>query len=292
VPRLLKELDGLLAGDDATGIIYQGRDCNSRGASVFAGGEVKDNPDLLLLFGVDHAGCAPQSSELRQRMSDAATVVTFDSFLNETVMAADAVFPLPHAAEKEGTFIACNGLAQKVNRAMEPPAGVSPLWDHLDLLAESLGKSLSFAPSLIAGTADESDWPARDAGLPAPAADLPASGEKHLLLRGIRVADHRLRLVPETAMLMPPPAVEINPADLSAYDLAGGEKVRLLSGEAALEVEARADLKVPRGQIHFPFDPADATARSFVEKADRPKGWPAVCIRLSSMEKTEPGGGS
>lgn len=292
VPRLLKELNGLLAGDAATGIVYQGRDCNSRGASAFAGGEGKGKPDLLLLFGVDLAGGAPPFSELRQRMSDAATVVTFDSFLNETVMAADAVFPLPHAAEKEGTFIASNGLAQKVNRAMEPPAGVPPLWDHLDLLAESLGKSLSFAPSLGAGAADEGEGTPGDAGLPAATANLPASGEKHLLLRGIFTADHRLRLVPETVRMMPATAVEINPADLGAHGLSGGERVRLLSGESALEVEVRTDLKVPRGQIHFPFDPADATVRDFVEKADRPKEWPAVCIRLSSMEKGSPGGGS
>ena len=93
-------------------------------------------------------------------------------------------------------------------------------------------------------------------------------------------------------MLMPAPAVEINPADLDAHGLSGGERVRLLSGDSALEVEVKTDLKVPRGQIHFPFDPADATVRDFVEKADRPQGWPAVCIRLSSMEKMSPGGES
>lgn len=280
--RLMTVIDGLLSGADGK-ILYFGCDANSRGAAAACDGETDgDNADVLLLFGADPLGTALPAAPAAAAVRGAGTVIAFDAFMTDTAAAADAVFPLPHFSEKNGTFVSATGLKQQVCRAMEPPAGVAPLWDNLDAIAEEAGQSLSFAPSLQ-GKPEATSSPA--AVEAAGDVSLPGPGEKMLLLRAVHLAGHRLGQVEETALLMPQGVVEINPADLEGLGLDDGDPVVVVSGSGRLERTVKSDLKVPSGQVHVPFDGGDGECVSFAAAAERPDGWPAVTRRLTGIEK-------
>ncbi len=281
VPSLLKELDRLLSGEGTGMPLYLGRDCNSRGAAAAAAAgppPPEGAPGLVLLAGADPLGTALPGSPLAKRISEAETVIVFDTFLTETARAADVLFPLPTFAEKEGSFTSSSGLSQQLRQAMSPPPGVVSLRKTLEGLASSLGKSLS-PGSLPKGS------PPGAASPVAPGGKLPSAGERFLVLRGIPIADHRIRLVEESAPLFPGPVVEAHPADLAALGLKSGDSVRVVSGGSELVRQVKADLKTPPGQVHLPCDPADAEMAAFVGESERPEGWPATLRKLAGLER-------
>jgi predicted molibdopterin-dependent oxidoreductase YjgC len=237
---------------------------------------------VLLVFGADPVGNGLSGSPAAAEVSAAGTVIVFDAFLTKTAEAADAVFPMPTFAEKDGTFVSATGLEQKLQKAMVPPAGVAQLWESFDVIAEESGRSLSFAPSM-----EEKEGGERAPEAVSPAGDvaLPGPGEKRVVLRGVPVADHRLLQVEETGVLLPGAVVEINPADLGGLGIDDGETVAVISGGARLERKVRGDLKVPPGQVHLPFDGASGDDVAFAAAAERPAGWPAVERRLDGIEK-------
>jgi NADH dehydrogenase/NADH:ubiquinone oxidoreductase subunit G len=281
VPSLLKELDRLLSGEGAGMPLFLGRDCNSRGAAeVAAAGRptAEGAPDLVLLAGADPLGTALPGSPLAKRINEAETVIVFDTFPTETARAADVLFPLPTFAEKEGRFTSSSGLSQQLRRAISPPPGVVSLRETLEGLASSLGKSLPQG-SVPKGSPPAAASPAASGGT------LPSAGERFLVLRGIPIADHRIRLVGESAPLFPGPVAEVHPVDLAALGLESGDSVKVLSGGGELVRQVKADLKTPPGMVHLPCDPADAGMAAFVGKAERPEGWPATLRKLAGLER-------
>jgi predicted molibdopterin-dependent oxidoreductase YjgC len=278
LPRLLAELDRLLSGEEGKAV-YLGRDCNSLGASREArgAGSGEETPDLLLLFGADPLGTALPGSPLRKKLAGASTVIVFDTYATETGRVADILFPLPHFAEKEGSFISSSGLRQALGRAMVSPPGVVPLADSLARLAAVLGKE-------IAVPAESGER--RAGGAPASPGSLPPGPEERcLVLCGSPVADHRVRLVAESEQLFPGSRLEVHPSSLPDLGLEDGDTVRLTSGEGGVARRVRADLKVPPGKLHLPCDPSDAELRAFVEQAVSPPEWPPTMLRLDGVEK-------
>jgi NADH dehydrogenase/NADH:ubiquinone oxidoreductase subunit G len=287
VPALLAELDRLLQGGSSRGIIYLGRDCNSRGLSGDQPPAAPEARDLLLLFGADPRGTALPSSPLLELTEMAGTTIVFDTCLTKTALAADAVIPLPHFAEKEGSFRASNGLDQRLERAMTPPPGVFPLRETL----EEGGKMIPGGPSGAPAREESGPGTAAPSGEGVFALSLPAAGERCLVLRAIPVADHRLRIVSESEAFFPGEKAEVHPGDLPDLGVEEGAKVRLTSGGAVVELEVRADLKTPPGQVHLPFDPENEKLAAFAAAAERPEGWPIDFRRLSALDGvTAPGG--
>jgi hypothetical protein len=289
VPLLLTELDRLLSGEGKGAILYLGKDCNSRGASMYARPSSGNGagPDLCLSFGTDILSESLPGSQPASGIGG-STIIAFDTFLTRTVEKGAAAFPLPHFGEKDGTFIGAGGLEQKLTRAMVPPQGVGSLWDTLDEISEAMGKSLSFAPA----DSDESGEEGRAEGGRGDKVSLPSppdvAGGKCLILRGIPVANGRLRRVEESAPLFPGKVVEVNPGDFASLGLQEGDKVSILSGSGQMAAAVKPDLKTPLGQVHLPFDPADDEMVSFASAAERPDGWPADCRRLTALEKQSP----
>lgn len=290
VPRLLAEIDRLLAGDGSSGIIYLGRDCNSRGAEEFRSEGEEGARDLLLIFGADPLGTSLPEAPLRRLLKEARTTIVFDTFLTKTALSADAVFPLLHFAEKEGFYRASNGLDQELGRAMSPPQGVTPLREILEETAGALGRTLPPPPSAH-GPAQEASAAGTTPVGPVPLGGFPGKGERYMVLRGIPIADHRLRLVAESEALFPRESVEIHPTDLAALGVREGGRIRLTSGSAAIELGVKADLKTPPGAVHLPYDPEDEKLAAFAAGAERPEGWPLDLLRLSALEGLAPAEG-
>jgi predicted molibdopterin-dependent oxidoreductase YjgC len=232
-------------------------------------------PELLLVFGADPLGTALTASAFEARVREARSVVVFDTFLTRTAEAAELVFPLPNFSEKEGTYVAGNGLAQKLYPALPAMPHVPPLWGTLDEIARAAG-DFAFSPG-GGHPGPEPPTSRREGGLPAAALSLPPlpEPERWLIVRGTPLTDHRLRLLPETKLLFPEPAVEIHPSEIAVLDLEEGQKARLVSGAAEIFLPVKADPRTPPGQIHLPFDPANHSLAEFVRAAVPRKGWPA-----------------
>ncbi len=282
MPRLLVEIDRLLAGPEAKGIIYLRTDCNSRGTAALVAAaepELDGEPDVLLVAAADPLGTAIPGSAFESWTRKAKFLVVFESTLTPTAAAAHLVLPLRSFAEKAGTYIAGNGVVQQLMAALAPPDTVPALRVPLRAIAEGVGRSVTFAsPEAVR----QRRWSPPER----PVAPLmpPATGETLCLhLRWSPLSDNRVRLVPEASRVFPAPALEVNPGDLTAFGLAAGAAVRISSGAAAVTVPVRADWRTPPGQLYLPIDPSDPQLAEFVRGASRPAGWPRACVRLTGI---------
>ncbi len=285
VPRLLSEIDRLLAGPAAAGILYLRTDCNSRGAAQLvsaADPELDGEPEALLVFAADPLGTAIPGSPFEAWVRKAKFLVVFESALTPTAQAADLVLPLRMFAEKRGTFVAANGLAQPLAAALTPPPTVPALRESLKAIAAGLGQTIQFG---AAGEGQAPRWsPAERPAVPSP------PGEGRLLsLRWSPHVDHRVRLVAEADRIFAAPALEVHPGDLAGLGLADGGSARLSSGAAAVIVRVRADWRTPPGQLYLPFDPLDPELAAFARGAERPAGLPLACVRLSGLAAAQRG---
>ncbi|HEY6000082.1 MAG TPA: molybdopterin-dependent oxidoreductase, partial [bacterium] len=286
VPRLLTELDRLLAGNAAAGIVYVRSDCNSRGVAALAASadpEPEGDPEVLVVFGADPLGTAVPGSAFETWTRRAKFLVVFETQLTPTAEAAHVVLPLRTFAEKDGTFVASNGLAQQLRAALSPPPTVPALRESLAAVAAGFGHTVSFAPPAAARTPVWSP-PER----PAAVAATPAGG-RLLHLRWSPYLDDRVRSVAEADRIFPGPALEVNPGDLAGLGLANAARARLVSGGASVTVAVRADRRTPPGQLYLPLDPLDAALKSFARDARHPAGWPLACVLLDGVEPVAAG---
>jgi NADH dehydrogenase/NADH:ubiquinone oxidoreductase subunit G len=283
VPRLLAELDRLLGGADARGIVYLRTDCNSRGTAALvaaADPAVEGDPEVLIVAGADPLGTALPGSPFERLTREAKFLVVVDSFLTATARRADLVFPLPTFAEKSGTFVAGNGEAQPLAAALAPPPSVSPLRVTLGDIANALARGV-YDPRGAAEPRTTVWAPPERPEAPAPLPE-PAAG-RVLHLRGVQFTDHRLHLVPETDRIAPGVALEVHPHDLAGLGLEAGGAARVVSGAAAITLPVRGDYRTPPGQLYVPVDPRDERLVAFVRAAQRAAGRPGCCLQVTAL---------
>jgi len=282
VPRLLVEIDRLLAGHGAKGIIYLRTDCNSRGTAALvaaADPELDGEPEVLIVAAADPLGTAIPGSAFETWTRRAKFLVVFDSTLTPTAAAAHLVFPLRVFAEKDGTFVAGNGVVQHLKAALTPAATVPSLRVTLTAIADKLGREVTYAPP--GGTRQVRWSPPERPTIPAavpPAAQLPC-----LHLRWSPLVDHRVRIVPESDRVFVGPALEVHPRSLAAFGLVDGGRVRLSSGAAEVAVPVRADWRTPPGQLYLPLDPGNPQLIAFSREAGRAAGAPLSSIQLTGL---------
>ncbi len=282
VPRLLVEIDRLLGGSEARGIMFLRTDCNSRGTAELVAAaepEIDGEPEVLLVVAADPLGTAIPGSVFETWTRKAKFLVVIESTLTPTARAAHLVLPLRVFAEKEGTFLAGNGVAQQLRAALAPPPAVPTLRRTLAALAAGLERQVTFAPPSLVR---QKRWsPPERPAVPVP--PTPAGQARCLQLRWSPLSDNRVRLVPEADRIFLAPALEVHPDSLAALGLADGGAVRLSSGPAEVTVPVRADWRTPPGQLFLPLDPGNPELAAFVRAAVRPEGWPLSCVNLTGI---------
>ena len=281
VPRLLVEVDRLLAGTDSKGIVFLRTDCNSRGTAELVAAaepEIDGEPEVLIVVAADPLGTAIPGSSFESWTRSAKFLVVVESTLTPTAEAAHLVLPLRAFAEKDGTFVAGNGVVQHLKAALASRATVPPLRATLTAIAAGLGRDVAF---------DSTESPRKPRWSPPErpsAALVPRAGTARCLhLRWSPLVDHRVRIVPEADRIFPGPSLEVHPGDLAGLGLAEGGQARITSGPAEVTVPVRADWRTPRGQLYLPLDPGDQRLSAFVRAAVRPEGWPLACIELTGL---------
>jgi len=212
--------------------------------------------------------------------------VVVESTLTPTAEAAHLVLPLRAFAEKDGTFVAGNGVVQHLKAALASRATVPPLRATLTAIAAGLGRDVAF---------DSTESPRKPRWSPPErpsAALVPRAGTARCLhLRWSPLVDHRVRIVPEADRIFPGPALEVHPGDLAGLGLASGGTARIVSGKAEVVVAVRADWRTAPGQLYLPLDPRDAQLAEFARVADRSPDWPYACVRLTRIEPAGPAAG-
>ena len=85
---------------------------------------------------------------MREAIAKAATLIAIGPNATESTAGAAVVLPTASVAEKEGTFVNCDGRVQRFQRAFRPANGVHDAIEVLGALARALGNAA---------------WPARTA---------------------------------------------------------------------------------------------------------------------------------
>jgi predicted molibdopterin-dependent oxidoreductase YjgC len=282
VPRLLVEIDRLLCGPEAKGIIFLRTDCNSRGTAALVAAtepELEGDAELLLVVAADPLGSAIPGSAFETWTRKAKFLVVFESTLTPTAAAAHLVLPLRSFAEKEGTFVAGNGVDQHLKAALAPAAAVPALRTTLDGIAAGLDRQVTFAPPSIAR---QPRWSPPERPI-APVLPSATDRSRCLHLRWSPLNDHRVRLVPEADRVFVAPALEVHPGSLAAFGLTDGGKARLVSGPADMTIAVRADWRTPPGQLYLPLEPGNEQLAVFARAAVRLEGWPLACVHLTGL---------
>jgi NADH-quinone oxidoreductase subunit G len=120
--------------------------------------------------------------------------------------------------------------------------------------------------------------PAMLRGLPAPAAAPPAAAADGLRLVSSRTLWDAGTLVahsPALTGLHPEWAARLHPDELDALGVTAGATVRLTTSRGAVELVARADHRMARGQVAVPFNLPGGSASSLIDVTA-----PAVTVRL------------
>jgi len=99
----------------------------------------------LLVMASNVAVCAPDATQIIERLKALDLLVVADIFLSETAALADVVLPVTQWAEDEGTMTNLEGRVLWRRRAKEPPHGVWTDAQILKALADRLGRGRYFS---------------------------------------------------------------------------------------------------------------------------------------------------
>jgi predicted molibdopterin-dependent oxidoreductase YjgC len=255
-----------VAGKDTRGIL-----------EALVSGEVR----ALVMMGADPVADVPDSALATTALERAEFVVAIDMFATASTAHADVVLPALGFAEKEGTVTNLEGRVQKVN-ALVPGAGQSRAdWSILDDIARRMGTPLGWssasevakeiaavAPAYAAVTWDTLDWdhphgvvvPTADGSqpltyLPAPVSVPSASAEMVL---------HSARTLYDDGVLMryglslhrlaPGAAAFLHPDDARRLGVSVGDRVRVETGSASVELAVVLDDSLTHGAVYVPFN--------------------------------------
>jgi len=102
----------------------------------------------LLVMASNVAVCAPDATQIIERLKALDLLVVADIFLSETAALADVVLPVTQWAEDEGTMTNLEGRVLWRRRAKAPPPGVWTDAQILKALADRLGRGRFFSADL------------------------------------------------------------------------------------------------------------------------------------------------
>jgi nitrate reductase (cytochrome) len=209
-----------------------------------------------------------------RRFRQAATaeglfVVVSDAYPTPTTDIADVVLPSALWIERDGSVIDGRGDAQPLGALVRPPGDArTEAWQMAEV-ARRLGRPIALTATAAAGTrpagADTIDDGRPRIWLrPHEAPPEPADAEYPFTLAIGAVLEHAdaaslTRRVPVLHRAVPHAYVELNREDAEGLGIRSGERVRLVSRRASLDIEARVDVRSqpPRGQLFVPrFDEA------------------------------------
>jgi NADH-quinone oxidoreductase subunit G len=181
---------------------------------------------------------------------------------------ADVLLPVAPFTETSGTFVSTEGRVQSFKGAVKPFGESRPAWKVLRVLGNLMD---------VAGFDYENSESVRDEVLAAGevstrlnnALNGPVSASKRdtqglqrvaqVLLYNSDIIVRRAHALQHTTDATQP-AIEMNSADIAALGLAAGSKVRVAQGAGKVELELKADDRLPQGVARVPAGHAATAA--------------------------------
>jgi NADH-quinone oxidoreductase chain G len=99
--------------------------------------------NALYIIGEDPVSTFPNNSKILNTLKSLDLLVVQDIALTETAKLAHVILPASSWAEKDGTFINAEGIAQRLHRIVDAPGQSLPDWQILRNLSLSMGKDIA-----------------------------------------------------------------------------------------------------------------------------------------------------
>jgi NADH-quinone oxidoreductase subunit G len=210
----------------------------------------------LLLISGDEAAADPRVRELAERADAVVAVAMFADPVRGWV---DLVLPGTSYLERDGTLVNLEGRAQRLRRAVVPPAPDELAW--IAKLAERFDVELSPYATVVQEEASAAiaQRPATAPAAPPPPAPVPTSHGGPLRLVRYRplFSGPAVERVPELEFQRPQPEIELSPQDANVRRVADGEAVVVSSNGTSVELRARVNRSLIAGAVRI----ADEHAR-------------------------------
>ncbi|MFM8862954.1 MAG: NADH-quinone oxidoreductase subunit NuoG [Acidimicrobiia bacterium] len=257
--------------------------------------------EVLVLLGADPLADFPDRDLAERALAGARTVLSVDTFLNESSRRAHVVLAAAAFAEKAGTTTNLEGRVSVLSQRVTPVGTTRPDWMLASELGARLGTDLGYttftdvlvelsavAPSHLGldvrlgegapdgvlvpleVSAPVDGLPAELRPTPIDAPSVAAPGEDRLRL----VATRRLydmgtlvQAAPVLRDLAPGSGVRLNPFDADRLGLADGTRVSVQSTRASLTVTLTVDPGVPMGAAAMIVNQADGRVNELLDGA-------------------------
>jgi predicted molibdopterin-dependent oxidoreductase YjgC len=231
-------------GLDATVMLYQP-------------GKIK----ALYIMGEDPLITFPDALQVEKTLRGLEFLVAQDIMFTETAKLAHVILPAASWAEKDGTFINAEGIAQKIHRVVEPAGSSVPDWQILRNLARIMGTDIG-AKNLMAlqdeikaiklekGSGEIKFNPVAYIPGEEPDSEYPivmVTGNLMQHSGALSVMSKSLSYILADAFL------QINPSDAERYKIRNESFVKVSSRRGSVLVKARISEEVPEGSIFIPI---------------------------------------
>jgi NADH-quinone oxidoreductase subunit G len=195
----------------------------------------------------------------RAALASAELVVALSPFKSGALGHANVLLPVSPFLETAGTFVNCEGRAQRFNGVVAPLGETRPAWKVLRVLGTLLGlpgfdyDSIEAVRGELPGPDDVGAWlsNATRSELEVPAAPADGSRLERIAEVPIYAADPLVRRAPSLQKTRDgePPRARAHPATLSKLGLAEGSSVRVRQGDAQATLTLVADSGIPEGCV-------------------------------------------
>ena len=248
----------------------------------------------LIILGEDPVSRYPFSSKIQSVLKSLELLIVQDIALTETAKLAHIVLPAAGWAEKDGTFVNAEGVAQKLQRIVEIPGQSLPDWQILRNLSLAMGKEIGTRS--VEGLSQEIKETVRETNSPsdrrvfhglafaageAPSLEYPFS----LVIRDVLQHSGTMSTRSKSLDLVVSEAyLEINEEDATKLAVTDNSHVKVSSRRGTIYLKARVTDTVPAGAVftstHFPhgrvnallYYPENGTASTCAVKVESAKG--------------------
>ncbi len=227
----------------------------------------------LYIMGEDPVSAFPYNSKIIRTLKSLELLVVQDIALTETAKLAHVVLPASSWAEKDGTFINAEGVAQTLKKAIDAPGQSLPDWQILRNLSLSMGTDIGIRSIEDISREINSSIVNRQSSIvnrqsfnpvlytrgEEPDTEYPLSLVTRDILQHSGTMTTRSKALD---LVVPEPFLEINDEDAKKFGISDNSHVKVSSRRGTVYLKAKVSDVIPSGtvftSVHFPHGRVNA----------------------------------
>ena len=197
----------------------------------------------------------------RAALASAELVVALTPFKSGALDHAHVLLPVSPFTETAGTFVNCEGRAQRFNGVVVPLGETRPAWKVLRVLGTLLGfpgfayDSIEAVRAELPGPDDVGGWLSNKTSIAVESPPAPTNGSRLERIADVPIyaADPLVRRAPSLQKTRDAlaPRARAHPDTLSKLGLADGASIRVRQGDAQATLTVMADAGTPEGCVRL-----------------------------------------